>query len=47
MKTATRYRIRHVILSIPNENGWDDDVPFQQIILPPIPPEVPKLGGAT
>ena len=35
----------NVLLSIPNENGWDDDVPFQQIILPPIPPEVPKLGG--
>ena len=35
-----------VLSSIPNENGWDDAVPYNHITtLSPIPPTSPLVGG--
>ena len=40
---GTEYR--QVLASIPNDNGWDVGVPFQKIILSPIPPDSSKRRG--
>jgi hypothetical protein len=45
MKAVAGYRIPNVLISIPNENGWDDAVPYHITTLSPIPPTSPLVGG--